>query len=187
MERHAGNVHQKLVPNPYHILVNNLKQLLHARNFFKRKIFRKTIIQKLSKRLSLFFLLNQVLFSGQSYQKQIGPVTPDQLLFRLENKLMEISLLIMHYLTKFGIIYSGFWVVPKITSVNLCKPIYDIINYSNFICWVWVVCKRREENWKIGISQERKELFRWNKFHDFWRAVIWCKNKDLIKNSGRKL
>ena len=108
MEKHAGNVHQNLVPNPYHILVNNLKQPLHARNFFKRKIFRKTIIRKLSKRLSLFFLLNQVLFSGQSYQKEIGPVFPDQLLFRLENKLTEISLLIMHYLTKFGIIYSGF-------------------------------------------------------------------------------
>ena len=27
-----------------------------------------------------------------------------------------------------------FWVIPKITSANLCKPIYDIINYSTFIC-----------------------------------------------------
>ena len=36
---------------------------------------------------------------------------------------------------------------------------------------------------KIWISQERKELFRWDKniFHSFWRAIIWWKNKKLIK------
>ena len=26
------------------------------------------------------------------------------------------------------------WVIPKITSATLCKPIHDIINYSTFIC-----------------------------------------------------
>ena len=26
-----------------------------------------------------------------------------------------------------------------------------------------------------------------NIFHSFWRAIIWCKNKKLIKNSGQKL
>ena len=31
-------------------------------------------------------------------------------------------------------IYSSFWVIPKITSANLCKLIYDIINYSTSIC-----------------------------------------------------
>ena len=41
----------------------------------------------------------------------------------------------MYYLTKFDdVIWSGFWVIPKITSANLCKPIHDIINYSIFIC-----------------------------------------------------
>ena len=29
---------------------------------------------------------------------------------------------------------SGFWVIPKITSGNLCKPFHDIINYSTSIC-----------------------------------------------------
>ena len=33
------NVHQKLVPDPFLILVNNPKQPLHARNYFKNKIF----------------------------------------------------------------------------------------------------------------------------------------------------
>ena len=27
-----------------------------------------------------------------------------------------------------------FWVIPKITFANLCKPIHDIINYSTSIC-----------------------------------------------------
>ena len=45
MENHAENVHQKLVPDPLLILVNNPKQPLHARNFFKSKIFLKRFIK----------------------------------------------------------------------------------------------------------------------------------------------
>ena len=29
---------------------------------------------------------------------------------------------------------SGFWVIPKIASANLCKQSYDIINYCTSIC-----------------------------------------------------
>ena len=33
----------------------------------------------------------------------------------------------MSYLTKFDdVIQSAFWVIPKITSANLCKPIDEI-------------------------------------------------------------
>ena len=41
----------------------------------------------------------------------------------------------------------------------------------------------REKITKTWISSERKELFRWNlkKAHSFWRALIWWKNKNLIK------
>ena len=39
MENHAENVPQKLVSDPFLILVNNPKQPLHARNSFKIKIF----------------------------------------------------------------------------------------------------------------------------------------------------
>ena len=34
-------------------------------------------------------------------EKQKGPVTSDQLLFRLQNKFRKIPLLVMHYLIKF--------------------------------------------------------------------------------------
>ena len=50
----------------------------------------------LSKRLqkgTLFFLLNPVPFNRQNYQKQKGPGTSDQLLFRLQNKFRKFPLL----------------------------------------------------------------------------------------------
>ena len=63
---HAENVHQKLAPDSFLILVNNLKQPSHARNSFKNKIFWKDY-QKALKKLNLFFLLNLAPFNGQSY------------------------------------------------------------------------------------------------------------------------
>ena len=39
MENHAENVYQKLVPDPFLILVNNPKQPLHARTSIENKIF----------------------------------------------------------------------------------------------------------------------------------------------------
>ena len=41
----------------------------------------------------------------------------------------------MYYLTKFDdVIKSGFLVILKNTPENLCKPNFDIINYSASIC-----------------------------------------------------
>ena len=39
MENYAENVHQKLAPDAFSILLNNPKQPLHARNYFKNKVF----------------------------------------------------------------------------------------------------------------------------------------------------
>ena len=60
--------------------------------------------QKALKKLTLFFLLNPAPFNGQSYQKQQGPQTSDQSLFRLQNKFRKIPLLVIHYMTKFDAI-----------------------------------------------------------------------------------
>ena len=57
--------------------------------------------QKALKNLTLFFLLNPIPFNGQSYQKQKGPGTSDQLFFRLQNKFREIPILVIYFLTKF--------------------------------------------------------------------------------------
>ena len=117
--------------------------------------------QKALKKLTLFFLSNPVPFNGQSYQKQKRPETSDQLLFRLRNKSTNISLLVIYDLTKFdGVIKSGFWVISKITSANLCKPIHDIINYSTLICpfefgKVW---QRRGKNTKFEYIKNKKSF-----------------------------
>ena len=62
-------MHQKLVPDPFFILVNNPKQPLHAIHSFKTR-YLKDNYQKPFKNLTFFFLSNQVPFNGQSYQKK---------------------------------------------------------------------------------------------------------------------
>ena len=56
-------------------------------------------LQKTFKKLALFCLSNPVPFNRQDYEKQKGPGTSDQSLFRLQNKFREIPLLVMYYLT----------------------------------------------------------------------------------------
>ena len=55
--------------------------------------------QKALKKLTLFLLSNPVPLNGHSYQKQKGPGTSEQLLFRLKNKFKKIPLLVIYYLT----------------------------------------------------------------------------------------
>ena len=93
--------------------------------------------QKAFKKVTLFFLSSSVLFNKQSYQKGKGSGISGQLLFKLRNKFRKIHLFVMYYLTKFDDFDDDdvimMWVIPKITSANLCKPIHDI-NYSTSIC-----------------------------------------------------
>ena len=84
--------------------------------------------QKALENVTFFLLSSPVPFNRQNYQKQKRPGTSDQWLFTLRNKFRKIPLLVMYYLTKFDDL------ILKITSANLCKPIYDIINYSTSIC-----------------------------------------------------
>ena len=56
--------------------------------------------QKALKKVTSFFLSKPVPFNTQNYQKQKGPGTSDQSLFRLQNKFRKIRLLVMYYLTK---------------------------------------------------------------------------------------
>ena len=148
--------------------------------------------QKAFKKLTLFFLSNPVPFNGQSYQKQKRPGTSDRLLLSSQNKFRKIPLLVIYYLTKFDdIIRSGFWVIPKIISTNLCKLIHDIIKHSTSIC-PFESRKRGEEAknlQKFEYLENEKSFLDKIKciFHSLWRAIIWWKNKNLIKNSEHKL
>ena len=64
------------------------------------------------------------------------------------------------------IIESDFWINPKITSENLCKPVHDMIKYSTSIYpFVSGKCGKEGKKHKKWISWERKGLFRWNRKH----------------------
>ena len=86
---------------------------------------------------------------------------------------------------------SCFWVIPKITSANLCKPIHNIINYSTSICpFESQKCKKEGKKLqKLEYLDNEKSFLDEikNIFHSFWRAIIWWENKYLIKNSRHKL
>ena len=56
----------------------------------------KADYQKALKKLTIFFISNLVPFNGQSYQKQKGPGTSNQSLFKLQNKFWKIHLLIIY-------------------------------------------------------------------------------------------
>ena len=66
----------------------------------KVRYFERGLLKSL-KNGKFIFLSNSVLFNRQNYQKQKGPGTSDQLLFRLRNKFRKIPLLVMYYLAKF--------------------------------------------------------------------------------------
>ena len=77
--------------------------------------------------------------------------------------------------------WSGFWVILKITSANLCKPNYDIINYSTSIC-LFESEKCRKEGKKLRkieyLENQKNFLDKIkNTFHGFWRLIIGWKNK----------
>ena len=119
-----------------------------------------------------------------------GPGAIDQWLFRLWNRFRKILSLFIYYLTMFDdVIWSGFWVIPKIALVNLCKSIHDVINYSTLICPF--ESGKCEKEWKkiqkFEYPENKKSFFEKikNIFYRFWRAIIWWKkNKKLMKNSN---
>ena len=83
-----------------------------------------------------------------------------------KKKFRKIPLLGMYYLTKFDdVIWSGFWVIPTITSANLCKPVHDIINYFIFICpFESGKCE------KEGKKLQKLEYLQNERLSSFWRT-----------------
>ena len=86
--------------SPRLLLLNNPKQPLYGRNFFKNNILKEDY-QKALKKLTLFFLLNPVLFNRQCYKKQKVSGTSDQPVFRLRSKFKNIPLFVIYHLTNF--------------------------------------------------------------------------------------
>ena len=58
-------------------------------------------LSKTLKKVKFIFFPKPVPFNRSSYQKQKGPGTTVQSLFKLQNKFKKIPLLVIYYLTKF--------------------------------------------------------------------------------------
>ena len=106
------------------------------------------------------------------------PGTGDQSLFRLRNKIRNIPLLVMYYLTKFDdVIQSSFSVITKITYANLCMPIHDTINYSTLICPLesGKCGKKGKKLQKFEYLQNKKSFYFEikNIVYSFSRVIIW--------------
>ena len=72
-KNHAENVHQKLLSDPFFILVNKPKQQLNAINCFKNKIFWKGIIKNVLKSLLYFFFRAQSLLMDKVIKNKRDP------------------------------------------------------------------------------------------------------------------
>ena len=119
----------------------------------------------LSKGLKKVFLLNSVPFHGQSYQKQKGCGTSHQLLFRSWNKFRKICYILSDQVwwckVKQFLSYSKYYICKFMQVSSWHHKLF----HFHLSFWIWKVWKAREKITKIGISQEGKELFRWNKKH----------------------
>ena len=100
MERSCWKCAPKASPRPLFNFALLSKAAIACKKLLKIRYFERGLSKSL-KENSLGFLSNLVPFNGQSYQKQKGSGTNDQLLFRLPNKFRNIPLFVIYYLTKF--------------------------------------------------------------------------------------
>ena len=124
--------------------------------------------QKALKNLSLFFFLNPISFNGTDYEKQKGPGNSNQSLFRLQNKSRKIPLLVLYYLTD-QVCWCNIkrFLSSSETSASLCKPIYDIVNYSAITYPFESGICRKEGKKFLKFLDEITSIV-----HGFWRATI---------------
>ena len=129
--------------------------------------FLKKSYQKPLKKLTLFFPSNPVPFNGKSYQKQKGPGTSDQLLFKLWSKFIKIYLLVIYYLPKFDgnikwfLSYSKNYICKFMQANSWHHKLFQF--HLSF--WVWKMWKVRQKITKTWISREQNKFFWWNKKH----------------------
>ena len=140
---------------------------MHARNSFKNKVFWKMIIEKTLKSLVSFFFWTQSLLIDKITKTKKG----------LE---LVISPFSSHDTSSEKLLYS-LYITDQVWWCNVKQ---FLSHFKNHICkfmqvnswhhklfrfhlsfWIWKVWKGRGKITKIWISQEQKELFRWNKKH----------------------
>ena len=121
--------------------------------------------QKALKKSTLFFLLNPAPFNWKSYQKQKGPGTSDQSLFRLQNKFTKISSLVSSHQVwwcniKQFLSYSKNYTCRFMQANSWHHKLFQS-HFSFRISKVW---KRRGLQ-KFEHLENKNSFFRWNKKH----------------------
>ena len=158
-------MHQKLVPDPFLILLNNQKKPLHASNSFKNKVFWKRIIKKPLKSQVYFFIRPQSLLMDKVIKNKtdLELITSQSSGNEKSSKKFLYSYILSDQVwwqnVKQVLSYSINYIF-KFMQVNSW---YNTFFHFHFSFWIWKVWKGREKITKTWISRERKELFRWNK------------------------
>ena len=162
MKNHTENVRQKLVQDLFIILVNNPRQLLHARNYFKNKIFWRGIIKKLLKSNFLFSFEPSPLSNTKGTWNR-WPVAIQVMKQAQKNSFISyvLSDQVWWYNIKRFLSYSKNYICKFMQA----KLWHHKLFHLHLPFWIWKVSKGREKVRKNWISRERKELFRWNKKH----------------------
>ena len=139
-------MHQKLATDAFLTLLNNPKQPLHAKNYFKNQVLWKRIIKKPLK--SLFFPSSPVPLSGQSYEKQKGPGTNHQSLFRSQNKFRKNFFI--HYILSDQVWWCNVKQFLSYSKNYICKFMqvnswHHKLFHLHLSFWIWKVRKGREK------------------------------------------
>ena len=145
--------------------------------------------QKPIKKLNLVFLLNPVTVNVQSYNKQKVPGNSDYSLFRLQNKFRKFL-----YILSDQVWWCNIKQLLSYFKNYICKFMqanswhHKLFHFHLSFC-IWKVWKGREKIQKFEYLETKKSFLDKIKstFHSFWRAIIWWRNKKLIKNSRHKL
>ena len=152
-------MHQKLAPDSFLILLNNPKQPVHGRNYFKSKILKEDY-QKALKILTLVFLSNPVSLNGQNCQKQKGSETSDQSLFRSRNRKIQKNSFI-RFISSDQIWWCNVKQFLSYSKNYICKFMqvnswhYKLFHF-HLSFWIWKVLKGKEKITKIWKSRERE-------------------------------
>ena len=126
--------------------------------------------QEALKKVTLFFLSNSVHFNRQNYQKQKGPGTSDQSLFRLRNKFRKIPLLVMYYLTKFDIKRFLSYSKNYICKFMQANSWHHKFFHFHLPFWIWKVWRARGKILKFEYLENEKSFLNKIKnivFHSF--------------------
>ena len=151
--------------------------------------------QEALKKLTLFFLPNPVPFNKQIYQKQRGPGTSDQSLFRLQNKFRKncfISYKLSDQVWWYNI--EAFKLFQKLHLQIYARQFMAsyIIRLPLVVLSLKSVDSKEKKYKKLNSSRKKCSFLDEikNIFNGFWRTIIWGKNLKMIKkivDTGSKL